>query len=99
METVKPLKCCRLSALKTVLLAEMHSIQSLNEESVYANNLMTVFTSSFYQAICAWHFILLVKEPKSCFYLCVLKYLRGVQKTKSMLKMVLHLKLVITIKV
>ncbi len=45
-------------------------MQSLHEESVYANNLMTVFTSSFYQAICAWHYILLVKEPKSCFYLC-----------------------------
>lgn len=70
METVKPLKCCCLSTLKTVLLAEMHSMQSLHEESIYANNLMTVFTSSFYQAICAWHYILLVKEPKSCFYLC-----------------------------
>jgi len=53
METVKPLKCCRLFTLKKLLLAEIHSMQSLNEESINVNNLMTVFTSSFFQAICA----------------------------------------------
>lgn len=70
METVKPLKCCRLSTMKKVLWAEIHPMQSLHEESVLLTIwwlfLLPHFIKQFVHStiFCLWS---LVREPKSSF--------------------------------